>query len=85
MILAEALDTLTTLLAAGGVWFLIAAAALALVLTVLSLTLIAASRAASTAVRRLWRTWRRPRPSWARTRRASRDHARNLPRYDEAA
>ncbi|MFF8679529.1 hypothetical protein ACF07F_16620 [Streptomyces sp. NPDC015237] len=81
MILAEALDTLTTLLAAGGLWLLALAAALALVLTVLSLGLIAVTRAASTALRRLCRTWRRQRPSWTRTRRASRD----LPRYDEAA
>ncbi|NUS79188.1 MAG: hypothetical protein HOV70_23720 [Streptomyces sp.] len=85
MILAEALDTLATLLAAGGIWFLALAAALALVLTVLSLTLIAATRAAVGVVRRLWRTRRRPRPSWALTRRLARRYARRNPDYEEAA
>ncbi|MEU8537118.1 hypothetical protein [Streptomyces parvulus] len=85
MILAEALDALWTLVIAGGVWFLIGAALLALVLAVATIAVYAAVRASVDAVQRLARTRRHPRPSWTRTGRLARRYARNRTRYDEAA
>ncbi|MER7801212.1 hypothetical protein ABTX71_12865 [Streptomyces parvulus] len=85
MIIAEALDALWTLAIAGGVWFLIGAAVLALVLTIATITLYAAVRASVDAVQRLARIRRHPRPSWTRTGRTARRYARTRTRYDEAA
>ncbi|MYR46770.1 hypothetical protein [Streptomyces sp. SID5910] len=82
--IAEALDTLITLGWTFLAWLLILAAATTAALYTVAVTLIATVRAvrrASRALLRLARTRRRPRPSWALTRRA----ARTLTRYNEAA
>ncbi|MFE0808179.1 hypothetical protein ACFW34_11935 [Streptomyces sp. NPDC058848] len=79
MILADALDTLWTLLLAGGLWLLLIAA-----ITTVALYTIAAI---------LWGTYRLARrvlrgpdrPTWARNRAAARRYARREPDYEEAA
>ncbi|MBZ6250534.1 hypothetical protein KVH27_19400 [Streptomyces olivaceus] len=87
MMVAEALEALWTLLIAGGVWLLLGAALLALTLAVTLLAAVAALRGAWTAAQRLRSPRRRPRPSWALTRRLARRHARTrrTPDYEEAA
>ncbi|KAF2774661.1 hypothetical protein [Streptomyces sp. OM5714] len=79
--IAEAVDTLRLLILAAGIWFIAASIAVGLTLAVLLVGLYGAVRA----VWRLALPARRPRPSWARGRRASRSYARPLPDYDEAA
>ncbi|WCN06027.1 hypothetical protein [Streptomyces sp. M92] len=79
MIIADALDTLWTLLLAGGLWLLAIAA-----VTTLSLYSIAAIIYGTFRLAR--RALRGPdRPTWARSRAAARRYARREPDYEEAA
>ncbi|MEU0018006.1 hypothetical protein ABZ173_10085 [Streptomyces rochei] len=77
--IAEALDTLWTLLLAGGLWLLLLAA-----ITTLALYSVAAIVYGT--VRLAWRVLRGPhRPAWARSRTAAARWARRTPDYEEAA
>ncbi|MFB8772131.1 hypothetical protein [Streptomyces broussonetiae] len=79
--IAEALTVLWSLGAALLIWLALIATAAVLALEALAIALYRATRAAW----RLLRPHRRRRPSWARTRRSSRHHARTRPDYQEAA
>lgn len=81
----EALDALKTLIVAGGVWLIVGALLLALTLAITLLAAVAAVRGLWTAVQRLWRPERRPRPSWALRGRTASRYARTRPDYEEAA
>ncbi|GGQ38386.1 hypothetical protein [Streptomyces mutabilis] len=79
MILADALDTLWTLLLAGGLWLLLLTA-------VTTLALYAIAAIVWGALRLARRAFRGPdRPTWARSRAAARRYARRAPDYEEAA
>ncbi|QCR49844.1 hypothetical protein [Streptomyces sp. SGAir0924] len=79
MILADALDTLWTLLLAGGLWLLLLAATATLALYSIAAIVYGTVRLA-------WRAVRGPhRPAWARSRTAAARWARREPDYEEAA
>ncbi|MFD5002182.1 hypothetical protein ACFWMV_04670 [Streptomyces mutabilis] len=77
--IAEAFDTLWTLLLAGGLWLFLLAA-------VTTVALYAVAAIVYGTVRLAWRVLRGPaRPTWARSRTAAARWARHRPDYEEAA